>query len=391
MICHPRAEAARSDDFLHAKTIEPGDEPTAWLDRAQEIDAARPVERVVAFGESEQVMAAVIADDLGLDGHHGVDVARAVADKIEMRTRLATSGLGTVDFAEATDARAIERFARAHPESRLLVKPAMGTGSRGVSELVNLRQCEAAFEHAAMVATPAAGRQRVLVEELRPGRQLSLECISEGGQHRVVAITQKYTDERTFAEVGHGVPAQLSPAEAGAVEKCTVAALDALGVRYGPTHTELVLAKSGRVDIIETHTRLGGHGIPRLVEAALGIDLHDLTFAQAAGSSVMSRLLDAEPRGGSAQAVWFGYAPVPGRICSVQGGTRSEARIDVLVSRGDMVTADMTRSSRVAAARASGMTEADAIRKAAQAVSDVKVVIECSMTAQLLDPAGDRR
>ncbi|MBF6335106.1 ATP-grasp domain-containing protein [Nocardia abscessus] len=384
VLCHRPAEPKSPGVFLREINVERNSAPEAWLDSAREISNTCPVDRVVAFGENEQIIAATIATHLGLDGHHSIDVARAVADKIEMRKRLLACGLGTVGFAEAPDFHAIERFAHGQSENRCLVKPAMGTGSRGISELVDLRQCETAFNRARDVAHPIAGTQRVMVEQFKPGRQLSVECISEAGEHRPVAITQKYTDERTFAEVGHCVPADLSTAEVSAVVTGTVAALDALGVRYGPTHTELVLGKAGRVDLIETHTRLGGHGIPDLVADAIGIDLYDLTFAQVAGASVISRVSEILPRAGSSRAVWFGYSPVGGRVRSVRSAVQSEAQVEVLVNRGDLVTADMTRSSRVVAARASGPTEADAMRKAAQAVSEVTLVIECSMTAQLL-------
>ncbi|MEU1997025.1 ATP-grasp domain-containing protein [Nocardia gamkensis] len=384
VLCHKPAEPTSPGIFLREIHVERNSAPTTWRDSAREVDEACPVDRVVAFGENEQIIAAIIAADLELDGHHSVDVARIVADKIEMRKRLSATGLGTVEFAEAADHRAIELFAHGQSQNRYLVKPAMGTGSRGVSELVDLRQCAAAFNRAHDVAHPIAGTQRVMVEQFKPGRQLSVECISEAGEHRPVAITQKYTDERTFAEVGHCVPADLSTAEADAVVAGTVAALRALGVRYGPTHTELVLGKAGRVDLIETHTRLGGHGIPDLVADAIGIDMYDLTFAQAAGASVISRVPEVLPRAGSSRAVWFGYSPVRGRVRSVRSAAQSEAQVEVLVNRGDLVTADMTRSSRVVAARASGPTEADATRKASQAVSEVTLTIECSMTAQLL-------
>ncbi|WP_157882394.1 ATP-grasp domain-containing protein [Streptomyces silvensis] len=386
LLCHGSAGATPPGDFVCVRVVERDSEPAVWIDRAREIHSLLPVDRVVAFGESEQIVAAVIAEELRLPGHHGVDVVRSVADKLEMRERLADGALGTVAFAEAHDPLSVERFAYAHPGRRWLVKPAMGTGSRGVTELVDLRHSTAAFNRAREVANPVAGSRRVMVEEFISGRQLSVESLSEDGQHRVLAITQKYTDERTFAEVGHCVPAELSPEDTNAVGEYTCTVLDALRVHYGPTHTELVLGAAGRIDLIETHTRLGGHGIPHLVSAALGFDMHELAFAQLAGVPLLPRLPAAVPRATSAQAVWFGYAPVPGRVHSLRRRTEPEAHVEVLVSPGDEVTADMTRSSRVVAARASGATGAEAVRKASQAVLGTTVVIECSMTAQLLGP-----
>jgi biotin carboxylase len=362
-----------------------GHDVQSWVRHARRIDARKRVDRVVAFGEKEQLIAAMIARELGATALNDVKTAAAVADKIMMRQVLAEHGLPSVRFTEVSSGEEIAAFAQDLLPLRTIVKPAMGSGSRGVAEVVDLRDCAELFERARNVECPVAGTSRVMVEEFRPGSQLSVEGISEAGEHHVVAITRKYTDRRTMAEVGHCVPAALSSAEASAVQTATSDALTALGVRWGPSHTEVVLSPGPRVDLIETHTRLGGHGIPSLVKASTGVDIVALTLAEAEGLTVWGEHARGLPPATSANAVWFGYAPVQGRVVAIALPSSSGAAIEALVQVGNTVTDDMSRSGRVVSARASGPDESTAVRRAAQAVADARVVIECSMRAELLD------
>lgn len=362
-----------------------GQDMQSWVRHARRVDARKRVDRVVAFGENEQLVAAVIARELGATALNDEKTAAAVADKITMRQVLAEDGLPSIRFAEVSSGEEIEEFAQELLPLRTIVKPAMGSGSRGVAEVVDLRDCAELFERARGVECPVGGRPRVMVEEFRPGSQLSVEGISEAGEHHVVAITRKYTDRRTMAEVGHCVPAALSSAQASAVHTATSDVLTALGIRWGPSHTEVVLSPGPRVDLIETHTRLGGHGIPSLVKASTGVDMVALTLAQAEGLTLWAEHASGLPAAKSANAVWFGYAPVQGRVVSIALPTSSGAAIKALVQVGNTVTDDMSRTGRVVSARASGPDESTAVRRAAQAVADARVVIECSFRAQLLE------
>ncbi len=62
----------------------------------------------------------------------------------------------------------------------------------------------------------------------------------------------------------------------------TLAALKALGLGWGPAHTELTLTASGPV-IIEVNPRLAGSLIPELVRLARGIDLVEASISLAIG------------------------------------------------------------------------------------------------------------
>jgi biotin carboxylase len=112
-----------------------------------------------------------------------------------------------------------------------------------------------------------------------------VEAITHTGRHHVFAITEKFSDERTKVELGHVVPARLGPGEQALLVEHVGAALTTLGIRSGPTHTEVLLCPEGPV-VIETHLRDAGDEIPRLVRDATGVDMAELFLRQVLGVDI---------------------------------------------------------------------------------------------------------
>ncbi len=146
----------------------------------------------------------------------------------------------------------------------------------------------------------------MLVEEYVPGPEFSVETFGV----EVVGTTAKHLGPAPwFVEYGHDFPAHPEPAaldpfltatgcgegpyralsatgcaEArvtgharevsgrGAVGTLAIAAVEALGLDFGPAHTEIRLGPGGPV-VIEVNPRLAGGRIPTLVQLATGIDL----------------------------------------------------------------------------------------------------------------------
>lgn len=51
----------------------------------------------------------------------------------------------------------------------------------------------------------------VVVEEFLDGDEFSVEALSTGGRHRIIAVTRKFTDPMTFVSRGHVIPAPSPP------------------------------------------------------------------------------------------------------------------------------------------------------------------------------------
>ena len=150
--------------------------------------------------------------------------------------------------------------------------------------------------------------------------------------------------------------------------------LEALGVEFGATHTEIVLGPAGP-RVIETHVRMGGDEIPALAFDATGVDLAEYVVRQTVGEKVLPeiRAVLAEERPARYSAIWFVAAPVAGVLADIGGldearKVKGVTEVQLLVRPGGTIGALESSASRVAYVRAVGETAdaaVDAARNAA--------------------------
>ncbi|MFF4322866.1 ATP-grasp domain-containing protein [Streptomyces sp. NPDC001568] len=354
-----------------------GDAPDQeWIDLAAATHARDPFTRIGTFGERDQDRYAAISDALGLGGH-SVETVTLVHDKHAMRTRLREAGIDTTACARVADPDELRSFVEAYG-TPCVVKPISSAGSAGVTKVTHENGLDGAFERA-LGNHLGLTNTGVLVEEFLEGPQFSVEAFSEAGEHALVAVTRKYSDPRTFVELGHVCPASLPRDDVAAIEAYVFAVLDALGVGFGPTHTEVVLTPKGP-RLIETHVRMGGDMIPTLTLEATGVDTDDCTARQTLGEPVLpgirARLAKpvAEAR---SSAIWFASVDSRGTLEEILGLERARAlpgvtEVDAMVAPGARVGALESSLSRVAYARALAATEEEAVKAAREAVEGLE-------------------
>jgi biotin carboxylase len=254
-----------------------------WVAAAQAVAAQWPVDRVASFAEIDQDRAAAIAAALGLPFHTAETVLR-VHDKNAMRRCLTRAGLEELPHRIVGDVAEVEGFA-AEVGLPLVLKPNRGRASAGIAVVRNADEISDAFARASGAAAPRLEPSPVLAERFVEGREYSVEALSHEGHHYVFAVTDKRKDDATKVELGHVVPAALDRGTEGALLRHVRAALSALGVREGITHTEVIVTAEGPV-LVETHLRWAGDSIPELVSDASGVDMIDLMLRQVAGEDV---------------------------------------------------------------------------------------------------------
>ena len=71
----------------------------------------------------------------------------------------------------------------------VIVKPTDRSGSRGIMRV----ESEAGLAGAVDTAMAYSFEQKAIVEEFIEGEEYSCECISFGGRHTMLALTQKFT------------------------------------------------------------------------------------------------------------------------------------------------------------------------------------------------------
>ncbi len=206
---------------------------------------AHRVHGVVAVDDDTAVVAAAIAQELGLGGNP-VAAARAARDKYQQRQLLAAAGVAVPRFellAIAADPEPLASRA-AYP---CVLKPLQLSASRGVVRADDPQAFVAAFRRLkAILEQPdvaACGdwARHLLVEAFVPGREVAVEGLVTRGSLRVLAIFDKPDplDGPFFEETIYVTPSRLPRPAQQAIAACAQAAVDALGLQEGPVHAEI--------------------------------------------------------------------------------------------------------------------------------------------------------
>ena len=220
-------------------------DPAHAAAQARAFARAHPVHGVVAVDDDTAVVAAAVAQELGLRGHP-VAAARAARDKHQQRQLLAAAGVAVPRFELLTIAADPERVAgrAAYP---CVLKPLRLSASRGVVRADDVQSFVAAFRRlqAILEQPDVAGcgewARHILVEEFVPGREVAVEGLVAGGSLQVLAIFDKPDplDGPFFEETIYVTPSRLARTAQQAIAACAQAAVDALGLREGPIHAEI--------------------------------------------------------------------------------------------------------------------------------------------------------
>jgi biotin carboxylase len=298
-----------------------------------------------------------------------------------MRERLAATGVDPTPAARVGGLDEVHAFAARYGYP-VVLKPVAGAASSGVSIVRDPGELTAAWSWAKAAEEPDT--DDVLVEAYLDGLELSVEAFSEDGAHRVVALTGKVKDPRHCVELGHVVRGPFDEATAETVRRFTTSALDALGVRDGVTHTEVILTAAGP-RMVETHVRPAGDDIPEMIRDTYGIDLIDLLVQRGLGARVLDRL-DGEIKASADitehAAIWYATPAGGGRITAVSGvdtarGLPGVVSVELLKEPGDELAAELTDSrARAVAARAVAGTPDEALRRARAAAEAVAFTAE---------------
>lgn len=198
---------------------------------------------------------AYVAEQMGLPGNTYEAAVRA-HDKYLMREALISAG---VDCPK-TDGSSFP----------VIVKPTDRSGSLGVQKVERKEDLEAAINEAKSLSL--AGE--VIVEEFIEGREISVEFISQHGQHHALQITDKTTTGAPhFVELAHHQPSSLPEQMQQRIYAITRLALDALGLTEGASHSEYKITDAGRIVVMEIAGRMGGDFIGSdLVQLSTGYD-----------------------------------------------------------------------------------------------------------------------
>jgi biotin carboxylase len=367
----PRGKARREDPagpYRHVVIIEDQASIELWVDVARAFHGWMRFEAMVAYNEHTYPIVRAISDALNIPTVVDASLYSRVLDKSTMREILEKHQIPSCRYELARGRDAVLTAIR-NIGMPCIVKPVRGEASVGVAKIESPAGIDAALQ---WVGGEHIDRG-VLVEEFLIGEEFSVEGISTGALHHIVAITKKFKDDRTFVERGHLVPAPVDMPVRESIENYVKRLLDALDFHDCPSHTEIVLTARGP-RIIETHNRIGGDRIMDLVQLATGVDMYDLVARQSLGEDVTT-ILPAEIVHHQSAVIWYADpgGPPTNTLVEVMNVERVRElpyvrRVEVLKEPGSPQTAVHQSSDRSALVVVAGETPEEAVRKAQEAI-----------------------
>ena len=224
---------------------------------------------------------AAVAKEMGLIGIDTDSVLKAT-NKAEMREALKIEGVPIPKFFKVSNESEYKLVVKEF-SAPFMVKPADNSGSRGIFKVIDITS-QKLIEEAYAYSRQFSRNGDVVVEEYMNGPEVSVETISIDGICNVIQITDKLTTGAPYyVEMGHSQPTRHSKEIVDKIVEVTKAANKAIGIKSGPSHTEIIVTSEGP-KIVELGARLGGDNITsHLVPLSTGVDMVECCIKIALG------------------------------------------------------------------------------------------------------------
>jgi carbamoyl-phosphate synthase large subunit len=327
---------------------------------------------------------AIAAERLGLPFYASSETLRACTFKDEMRAKYEAGRAPTPARRVVSNLREAT-LALQELGLPVVVKPVRGWGQRGVAVVVSEGELQAAVQSALLVASKAAGEQgaRCLIEAFIDGKEYSVNAYTYGDETEVLTVTERiitgYPDPPgiTFAEV---YPSGLDSAACAEVAEAAVKGLRALGIRRGPTYTQVRHGERGAF-LVETAHRLGGGLDPDVTFLASGVSLYRRIVGVALDRPEWETRGPEAPRHGGV-AGRFVVGP-PGQLRLVAGLDRARAMqgvvsAEIYVRPGERIHALTDGAKRAGHVLAFGKDRDEAEQRARVAIQGLHFELEAS-------------
>jgi biotin carboxylase len=298
---------------------------------AEAVHAAWGISAALSLTEPGLEVAGRINDLFDLGGT-GYGPSHLLRDKLAMRRHLAAAGAPTIAAAPVTDRDGLAAFGAEHGYP-FIVKPTDLAGGFGVLRVSRPDEVDRVWKDVQRVRetgvdlgpTEDFTATDFLMEDYVADPEYSVEAFSFAGCHVVLGVTEKLTEEAHFAEMGHVLPGRVGADLEEELVRAVSDFLDVIGIKDGPSHTEVRVGRRGPI-VIESHNRFGGGRIKDLVERVYGIDL--IAYSVGWPFRLVEELTERpEPRGAACVRVLHGG---PGRVESISGIEKLSEREEVI-------------------------------------------------------------
>ena len=209
--------------------------------RIVELGDRQPLDAIVPVDDQGVMIAALAAEQLGLS-HNPPAAVALTRNKVMLRRALATAEVPQPMFELAGPSDDVAALADTigYP---VVLKPLSMSASRGVIRADDAESARTAADRIRRILIVAGHNpnEPILIEQYIPGVELAVEGVLRSGELEVLAFFDKPDpmEGPFFEETLFITPSRLHPEMLEEVERVTVRALQAMGLREGPVHAEL--------------------------------------------------------------------------------------------------------------------------------------------------------
>jgi biotin carboxylase len=246
---------------------------------------------VIAGNESGVELTDQLSAELGTPGN-GMSRPTARRNKYDMVLALRDAGLAHAATIVSSDVDEIVAWAETTVGYSIVMKPVASSGTDNVVPCSSPEQVRAAQEKI-LTSTDRYGKTNtvVLAQEFLEGDEYFVNTVSRDGRHHTVDIWRYYKRRVPGGNFVYDYDEPLSPDDPDATKLAfyTHQVLDALEIRNGAGHTEVMLTARGPV-LVECAARLAGGQVPEIITRCFGTNQVDLLALSVARPDEFDRL-----------------------------------------------------------------------------------------------------
>jgi hypothetical protein len=246
-------------------------------ERADIVEVLRPYDPIAVLPGTEEgiPLAERLTEILTPQRANDPKKSRHRSHKALMQSALAEAGVPALKTHATASESAAETWIQAFglKESPLILKPPMSSGSELVFHISAGGDWKRAFNRILAEPSIISGRRHegVVIQEQAIGTEFAVGTVSAHGKHYLAHLIKYHKtsagDRQTVFDHVEFIPYKENTL--GGLFDYTQRALDALGVRWGATHTEIIITQNGP-RLIETSARMIGGPVVGFARAATG-------------------------------------------------------------------------------------------------------------------------
>jgi biotin carboxylase len=246
--------------------------------------------------ESGVTLADRLSEHFGLDSN-GTAASLSRRDKYVMAQAVERRGLKVIPVLKSAHIEEVCAWVRGRGIESVVLKPKSSSGTFGFNICTGedeLRETFARLHGSRDIFGDEV--DEVLVQPLIVGQEYAVNCVSAQGRHFVTDIWRTDKSRRGQSKVYEKeVLEYVGSPNYAALASYVSGVLDALAIRFGPSHTEVMVTASGEILLIETAARLMGSLDVSMVTEALGHNAVQLTAEAYLAPQCFLQRLDAQP------------------------------------------------------------------------------------------------